>query len=250
MTLTANSPVLAATRTPRINTRGRTVETIGQDIARRRRSLGMSRSELACRAKLDRGSLCRIERGSKEKDISGVRTLLRIFAALYGSEVIISDLTEPGRRIRILREVYLLTRPEFGSLVGVHKENLYTWEAGKALPSLAVLRRIAYVFKVGLDFFFWTDGADKLIARHHQHVGAIGLLGERIGWLCAARGLSVAQAARRAGLHPTHLSQIVSGKNKRPYGCTLLKIARVLGVGPLTADRARLADACGGELRA
>jgi transcriptional regulator with XRE-family HTH domain len=113
----------------------------------------MSCAELSCRARLDRGSLFRIERGSKEKDIPGVRTLLRIFAALYGRRVIVSDLREPGRRIRLLREIYLLTRPEFGSLIGMCKENIWTWEAGKALPSLAALRRITYVFEVGMDFF-------------------------------------------------------------------------------------------------
>jgi transcriptional regulator with XRE-family HTH domain len=157
MTLTANSPIRAVERKPRMNAQGRTAERVGQHIVRVRKSLGMSRVELAQLSGLDRGSMSRIERGAA-KGVPGVRTLLRIFAALYGRGVIVSDAKEPGRRVRILRESYLLTRPEFGSLIGACKENIYTWESGTALPSLAALRRITFVFSVGLDFFSGRTG--------------------------------------------------------------------------------------------
>jgi len=85
------------------------------------------------------------------------------------------------------------------------------------------------------------------MVKHRQRVAAMGQLGERIRQLCAARGLSIPEVERRAGLCRNQLRPIVSGRNKKPYGRTLVRIARVLGVGLLTADRARL-DGCG-ELR-
>jgi transcriptional regulator with XRE-family HTH domain len=78
------------------------------------------------------------------------------------------------------------------------------------------------------------------MAKHQQRVAARKEVGARIRQLCAARGLSMAEAGLLAGLCSNHLSQIVSGRNKRPTGRTLLKIARVLGVGPITTDRARI----------
>jgi transcriptional regulator with XRE-family HTH domain len=82
-----------------------------------------------------------------------------------------------------------------------------------------------------------------MMAKHRQRVVEMERVGERIQQLCAKRRLSV--VARRAGLHPTHLYQIVTGRIKKPTGQTLMRIAKVLGVGTLTAGRARLSDESG-----
>jgi transcriptional regulator with XRE-family HTH domain len=127
-------------------------ETIGQHILRCRKVLGMSRSELVERCGVDRGSISRIERGA-EKGIPGVRTLLPIFAALYGRRRVVADAAEIGRRVRLLREVYFLTCVEFAALIGVHKQLVSNWQRGAALPSLAAIRRMCDAFGVPLGFF-------------------------------------------------------------------------------------------------
>lgn len=71
-----------------------------------------------------------------------------------------------------------------------------------------------------------------------RHEIAMSKLGERIRRSAAARGLSLRQIEQRAGLGP-NLWRILSGRRK-PHGRTLLKIGRVVGVGALTAGRARI----------
>jgi len=134
-----------------MNTPGLTLEAIGQHVAECRKLLSMSRSELVERSGVDRGSLSRIERRS-EKGIPGVRTLLRIFAALYGPRMV-ADAAEIGRRVRLVREIYCLTCVEFAALIGAHKQQVSNWQRGAALPSLAALRRMCRGFGVGLNFF-------------------------------------------------------------------------------------------------
>lgn len=212
-------------------------ETIGEHILRCRKLLGMSRAGLSRRSGVDRGSISRIERGA-EKGIPGVRTLIPIFAALYGKRIIVADLKEPGQRVRLLRQVYLLTCIEFAVLIGAHKQLVSNWECGAALPSLAAIRRICRTFSLGLNFFFWTDGANELIAKRQRQAVAMRNLGERIRRLCADRGLSMYRVSKLAGLHPNHVGQIVIGRYK-PYGWVLARIAEVLGSGTLTSDRVR-----------
>ena len=125
---------------------------IGQHIVQLRKTCGMSRSELARRSGVDRGSLSVIERS---RGIPGLRTLLPIFRALYGRAFIIADVGEVGRRVRLLREAYLLTCPEFASLIACNKQQVSNWQRGAALPCLAALRRMCAAFGVGLDFFSW-----------------------------------------------------------------------------------------------
>lgn len=211
-------------------------ETIGQSIARLRRSSGTSGAELARRAGMSRQSLSCIERGIK---IPRVRTLLPILSALLGPSIV-TDITIPGRRIRALRHLYLLSGPEFVRLVGASgKDQLCEWETGKIVPNLAVLRRISLTFGLRLNFFFCTDGARVLMKKQQQRVVAMEKIGERVRQLCTERGLSLAEAERRAGLGRNRLYPIVSGR-KKPRGRTLLRIAKVLGIGPLTFDRARI----------
>lgn len=74
------------------------------------------------------------------------------------------------------------------------------------------------------------------MAKRHETV--MSQLGERIRQLSRARGISLMEIERRAGLGP-NLWRILSGRRK-PHGRTLLKIGRVVGVGALTAGRARI----------
>jgi DNA-binding XRE family transcriptional regulator len=99
---------------------------------------------------VDDGSLSCIERGLK---LPGIRTLLRIFAALHGRHLIISDTKEPGCRIHLLRSNFLLTQTQLGALIGVDNVRISRWEHGTALPSLAALRRLCRAFGLGLSFF-------------------------------------------------------------------------------------------------
>jgi hypothetical protein len=92
---------------------------------------------------------------------------------------------------------------------------------------------------IGPNFFFWIDGAGELMAKQRQRVEAIKHLGVRIQQLCQRAGLSQREVERRAGLNG-HLHRIVGGQIRKPYSSTIVRIARVLGVGPLTADRARI----------
>jgi len=134
----------------RMNTLGLTVEAIGQHIAECRQLRGMSRSELARRSSVDDGSLSCIERGL---NLPGIRTLLPIFAVLYGPHAIVSDTKEPGCRIHLLRNNFLLTQTQIGALIGVDNVRISRWEHGTALPSLAALRRLCRVFALDLNFF-------------------------------------------------------------------------------------------------
>ena len=170
------------------------VERIGQGIVAWRKSLDLSRHELAMRSGLHRSSLSRIERGHR---VPKVRTLKKIGTALGAGRVFLSDVTIVGRRIRLLRTLYLLSQTEFARLCRARKDQLSEWERGVIVPSVASLRRICRVFGVGLDYFFLTTNRDEAVAA--QHSAAMGRIGERVRQLCAARGLSQREVARRGG---------------------------------------------------
>ncbi len=125
-------------------------ETIGLRVAELRRAKGICTAELARRVPMSRQSLSYIERGLR---VPKVRVLLPILAAL-GLRGIITDVTIPGRRIRALRKLYLLTGTEFGRLVKAEGKQLFQWERGQIVPNLSALRRICSIFGLGLDFFF------------------------------------------------------------------------------------------------
>jgi len=71
-----------------------------------------------------------------------------------------------------------------------------------------------------------------------RHEAAMSKLSERIRQSAAVRGLTLMEIEQRASLGP-NLWRILSGRTK-PHGRTLLKIGRVVGIGALTASRARI----------
>jgi transcriptional regulator with XRE-family HTH domain len=85
------------------------------------------------------------------------------------------------------------------------------------------------------------------MAKQRQRAVLMENIGERILQLCSAHGLSKRDVERIAGLSRQHLHRIIVGRVRSPHSRTILRIARVLGVGPLTADRARIEE--WGELR-
>jgi len=82
------------------------------------------------------------------------------------------------------------------------------------------------------------------MTKQQQRAALMKNIGERILQLCSARGLSKRDVERLAGLSRQHLHRIIVGRFKPPHRRTIRRIAQVLGVGPLTADRARLEE-CG-----
>jgi transcriptional regulator with XRE-family HTH domain len=59
---------------------------------------------------------------------------------------------------------------------------------------------------------------------------SLRLLGENLARLLRDKGLSQSELARRAGVSPTYLNQVLSGKNASPKLAHLEKMADVLGV--------------------
>jgi transcriptional regulator with XRE-family HTH domain len=55
-------------------------------------------------------------------------------------------------------------------------------------------------------------------------------LGERMAQLRASRGFSQAELARRAGFHPSFISQLEAGKRKGQNYETLTALSEALGV--------------------
>jgi transcriptional regulator with XRE-family HTH domain len=215
------------------------VESIGQRTVCLRKARGMLQRELAQQAGIAPKSLSEIERGIVNPR---VRTILKIVAAVGGGRRVASDVKVPGRRIRLLRDLHLLTQVECAALIGASRDQLADWEVGKIVPGLAALRRAGAAFGVSLDYFLWQNNADELVAK--QHAAAIREVGALIRRLCETRGLSLSEVERRAGLGPrttgrSHLSQIIAGR-KKPLGRTLMRLAKVFGVGTLTSRRARL----------
>jgi transcriptional regulator with XRE-family HTH domain len=219
--------------------RPRPVESIGQRIVSTRKARRISQFELARRAGIWPKSLSEIERGIVTPR---VQTILPIVAALGGGRRVVTDVAVPGRRIRLLRDLHLLTQEECAAFTGARRDQLAEWERGEVVPGLTSLKRIGAAFGVGLDYFLWSDNKDELVAK--ERAAAIREVGPLIRRLCEARGLSLSEVERRAGLgrrstSKSHLSQIIAGR-KKPLGRTLLRIAKVLGVGPLTSRRARI----------
>ena len=57
-------------------------------------------------------------------------------------------------------------------------------------------------------------------------------IGERIAELREERALTQVELAKKAGISPSTLSLLESGKVERPHVSTIRKISRVLGVEP------------------
>lgn len=214
-------------------------ESIGRRIAEHRKARGMSQCEIARKVGIWPKSLSNIERGIVNPR---VRTILPIIAALGGGSRVANNATIPGRRIRLLREIHLLTQLECARLVGASRDQISEWERGDVVPSLPALRRVGDAFGVSLDYFLWQRNADEPIAR--QHAAAMKNIGVIIRRLCDERGLSLSEVERRAGLgarstSKSHLSQIIAGR-KKPLGRTLARLARVFGAGALTRRRVGL----------
>jgi transcriptional regulator with XRE-family HTH domain len=209
-------------------------ERIGESMADFREARGLTVSEAARLSRLDRGALSRTERGLK---IPRVRTVVQFFTKLGADSSFIGDVKIIGQRIRLLRTTYLLSQTEFGRLVRAEKEQLSEWERGEIVPSLDALARICDAFGVGLGYFLSKENADEKASA--ERAASMENVGPRIRQLCAAQGISMHEAERRARLCRNTLWPIVHG-HKKPRGRVLLRIAKVLGHGPLTFRRFEL----------
>jgi transcriptional regulator with XRE-family HTH domain len=73
---------------------------------------------------------------------------------------------EIGQRIKNLRKQLGLSQDEFGAKLKIHGRQLGHYEIGQALPTIAVLARIADFCEVSLDHLYY--GQDKKLAKRTQ----------------------------------------------------------------------------------
>ena len=68
-----------------------------------------------------------------------------------------------SERIRELRHRKKLSQTKLGELIGVHYTQVGKYEKGEALPSVEVLRKLADVFEVSIDFLM--EGSSDEVAQ-------------------------------------------------------------------------------------
>ena len=71
-----------------------------------------------------------------------------------------------GNQIKKLRKEIGLTQKELGSKIGVHFAQLARYEAGRSIPSIDVLKKIANYCEVSIDYLAY--GEDKDIQKKFQ----------------------------------------------------------------------------------
>lgn len=119
-----------------------------------------------------------------------------------------------GSKIRKLREERGYNLAEFAAKTGLSVSFLSEIEKGNSNPSLRSIQKIADALHVSNSQLF-----------HEAKVG----LGERIKFIRQTKGLTVAQAAKIAGISGSYLSQIES-ETVKPSVNTVKKLAEVLEV--------------------
>lgn len=67
-----------------------------------------------------------------------------------------------GRNIRFLRKYNKYTRKEMADKLGMSESSITYYEGGKNLPSIFVLKKIAYLFGVTLDTLLDEMSAEQL----------------------------------------------------------------------------------------
>lgn len=67
-----------------------------------------------------------------------------------------------GQRLKTLRKGKKMTQTELGSRLGISKAAVSKYELGTASPPLDILRTLAAVFNVSLDYLCGTEQREKI----------------------------------------------------------------------------------------
>ena len=114
------------------------------------------------------------------------------------------------KNLRAIRENAGLTRKQFGQLFGLSERQITSYENGETDPRLEEVERIADYFSLSIDELFGRTTAYS--PAQPTAPLCLSRLGQRIRTQREQLGLSIKDAADRAGISGTYLSAIEKGQ--------------------------------------
>ncbi|MBN1364914.1 MAG: helix-turn-helix transcriptional regulator [Syntrophaceae bacterium] len=72
-----------------------------------------------------------------------------------------------GHRLKELRNRMKLSQSELANLTGLHYTQIGRYEKGKSLPSSDILKKLAEIFSVSIDYLI--EGSTEDTAKSHIH---------------------------------------------------------------------------------
>lgn len=150
---------------------GTGLQTIGERIKHLREVRGLTQQDLAALTGLQRGNISHYERNKVKPSAEAIVQLATFFNVssdwlLTGREQIKGENGDlrVAERLRQLRRQRGLTVEEFAQQSGVSAEEAAGWEAGRLLPSAAVLAKLTVAFGISLDWLITGEEAREKAA--------------------------------------------------------------------------------------
>ncbi|WP_407041943.1 helix-turn-helix domain-containing protein [Candidatus Liberibacter solanacearum] len=138
-----------------------------------RKAKGKTLEELAVKARITKGDVCKFEKGRSSISINYALFLRNEFGAsfdwIYDGEMIITahkpkssrcsvlDPVAIGLRLKELREQFRLNKQEFGKSIGVTCQTIGQFEKGKMSPRIVIAREIKRRYHKPLDWIYFGD---------------------------------------------------------------------------------------------
>ncbi len=145
------------------------------------------------------------------------------------------------KNLRAIRENAGLTRKQFGQLFGLSERQITSYENGETDPRLEEVERIADYFSLSIDELFGRTTAYS--PAQPTAPLCLSRLGQRIRTQREQLGLSIKDAADRAGISGTYLSAIEKGQ-RIPKLEVLVPILNALS---MSADAALMDSVAGAQ---
>ena len=125
----------------------------------------MSQIELGKALGAGNVTISQYEKGTRKPDNEMLVKIANFFGVsidyLLGSDAYKKSTTSFGQNLKKMRKQHGVTQGELANIVGIEKSSVSKYETANVIPSIDILKKIASVFNVSVDYLLGSEEQQK-----------------------------------------------------------------------------------------